>query len=119
MSITMYRGDSRDQEFIIKYSTGTVVNLTSAAITLTVKLGEKDTSAIFSLKNLAAGGGPTQIEMTAPTLGKFVAHMTPTQTGAANITGNSRYWYDIQVVLNSKVYTVVKDRITFTQDITT
>jgi hypothetical protein len=113
----MMRGDSRDQPFRIRYRSGTSVDLTSTQIIFTVKKTEKDATALFQCKNTLAGGNETQIEMTTPLEGRFVVHISATNSGLA--VGGENYWYDVQLTIGGKVYTPVKDRVLFKQDITT
>jgi hypothetical protein len=117
MKFEMFRGDSRDQPFAIKYkSNGNPVNLTGAQVRFTVRQNEDDVDFAFQYKNLAAGGSATQIEMTDAVNGQFTVHINSTDT--AQVQGNQRYWYDVEIILAGKTTTVVKDRVLFKQDIT-
>lgn len=112
--ITMFRGDNRDQPFLIKYKTsGNPVDLTASEIRFTVRRFEFDSDFTFQYKNPAAGG--SDIEMSDPANGKFIVHLKPAETSL--VEGNQRYWYDVEIIIGGKTTTVVKDRILFKQDI--
>lgn len=114
--ITMFRGDSRDQPFLIKYKTsGNPVDLSGAEVRFTTRKYEFDQDFTFQYKNVAAGGSTSEIEMSDPSNGKFIVHMAPSETSL--VDGNERYWYDVEIILAGKTTTVVKDRILFKQDI--
>ena len=116
MSIEMYKGDDRDQPFVAKQS-GVAVNLTSAKIWFTVKETESSSSYLMQLRNTAAGGGNTQVEVVTPGEGKFTVHIPHASTELAK--GGIRYYYDVQIEISGKRYTAIKNRILFAYDITT
>jgi len=112
----MFRGDNKNQKFVVQID-GTPMDISISSLKFTVKKKDTDTAALFQRKNTNAGGGPSEIEMTDPTNGKFTVKILPSNT--ATLEGNVKYWYDIEMILGGSVRTLVKNRILVNIDITT
>jgi len=116
--ITMFIRDNRDLLVTVSDDDGDPKDLTGAKIWFTVKekLTDSDANAKIQKRNTAAGGGPTEIEVTNPTGGQCEVHLVPADTEDLD---PATYHYDIQVLLaDGKTYTVTRDRITFKEDVT-
>jgi hypothetical protein len=112
----MFRGDNKNQKFIVLIG-GVPMDISTAALKFTVKKKDTDTTALFQRKNTNAGGGPSEIEMTDPVNGKFTVKVLPSNT--STLEGNVKYWYDIEMTLGGSVRTLIKNRILVNTDITT
>jgi len=116
--IDMFIRDNRDLLVTVSDDNGAPKNLTSAKVWFTVKekLADTDVAAKIQKRNTAAGGGPTEIEMTNPAGGQLEVHLVPADSDGMD---PGTYHYDIQVLLaDGKTYTVARDRITFREDVT-
>jgi hypothetical protein len=112
----MFRGDHRDQGFTVTVG-GEPIDFTGAALIFSVKEKEDDAVPLFQRKNALATGSSDEIEMTDPTNGKFTVKIIPSNT--ESLDGNQSYWYDIQMIKNSKTLTLIKNKIHLVTDITT
>lgn len=116
--VTMFIRDDRTLAASVNYPDGRPVDLTGAKVWFTVKDRAKDpdSQARILKKNLAAGGSDDEILILTPaTDGKVEVYIVPADT--ENIDP-ATYRYDIQVIVGGKTYTVVRDQITFKEDVT-
>jgi hypothetical protein len=98
---TVYKGDTVPLDFQLKWSDGTVSNVTGASIYVGVKsvrapAGE---APLIYKKNLAAGGSDGDFVITSGAEGKFTAYLVPADTSA--LTDGEEYVFGAVVVLTS------------------
>ena len=116
--IVMFLRDDRTLSVTANYEDGTAANLTGAKMWFTVKekAADPDSDALIEKKSALAGGGDTEIKFTNPTGGAAEVYLVPDDSDSMN---PGIYSYDVQVTLaDGKTYTIVRDRITFKEDVT-
>ena len=116
--IVMYLRDDRTLSVTANYEDGSPADLTGAKMWFTVKekASDPDTDALIEKKSALAGGADSQILFTNPTGGAAEVYLVPDDSNSMN---PGIYSYDVQVTLaNGKTYTIVRDRITFKEDVT-
>ena len=116
--ITMFIRDNRKLEVTITYPNGDPVDLTDSKIWFTVKAktSDPDSAAKIMKRNTKAGGGDTEIKIINAAGGLAEVYIVPADSDGLN---PGTYIYDVQVTLaNDETYTVVRDRITFKEDVT-
>jgi len=116
--IVMFLRDDRTLSVTANYEEGGAADLTGAKVWFTVKdkASDPDADALIEKKSSLAGGDDTQIKITNPTGGAAEIYIVPDDTDTMN---PGIYSYDVQVTLaNGKTYTIVRDRITFKEDVT-
>jgi hypothetical protein len=116
--VVMFLRDDRTLSVTANYEDGSAADLTGAKMWFTVKekASDPDTAALIEKRNTAAGGSDSEIKITNPTGGAAEVYIVPDDTDEIN---PGIYSYDVQVMLASgKTYTIVRDRITFKEDVT-
>jgi len=116
--IVMFLRDDRTLAVSANYQGGGAANLTGAKLWFTVKnkASDADADALIVKKNALAGGSDTDIKITDPVGGAAEVYLVPDDT---DLVTPGIYSYDVQVMLaNEKTYTIVRDRITFKEDVT-
>jgi hypothetical protein len=109
-NIEVFKGDSAILTVHVTDSVGADFNVTTATeITFTIKTAEDDTTVLLT-KTLTLGG----IILTDPTHGEFTVKIDDGDTTL--IPGVKLY--DIEVEIGGDVYTVVKNTITITKELT-
>jgi hypothetical protein len=103
-------GDDKTWLITIVDNNGAVVDLTNAKAYFTVKKNKETTTVEIQKRNTLAGGSDSEIEMSDPTNGKMKIHLVPTDTSTLQ---SRSYKYDIQVIINSKTYTIKLDTENF------
>ena len=114
--IELYKGDNKTYRLTVLDGDGEFVDISLALITFTVRkyLGASNIS--FTRKNLAAGGSATQINFVTDGVdGKADIFLIPENTSGLD---PGMYVYDVQVVISTKVYTVISDSIDLKEDVT-
>lgn len=116
----MFRGDNKSWTVTINDQDGNTVDLTGAEIYLTVRENNISDTALIQLKNTAAGGSADEIEDSDLPNGEFKVHFVPENTEDIEISFDEYIdlVYDIQIVVNSKTYTVIKNVLRLKADIT-
>jgi hypothetical protein len=90
--------------FYAKLSDGTVLDLTGAMIESACKLATGG-AQVFLRENAAAGGGPTQVEVTDLATGAFYVHVD--STTSLLLAADKEYRIDARAKLTGgEVYTV-------------
>jgi len=116
--IVMFLRDDRTLSVTANYEDGSPTDLTGAKMWFTVKekASDPDVDALIEKKSSLAGGSDSEIKFTNPTGGAAEIYIVPDDTENVN---PGIYSYDVQVTLaNGKTYTIVRDRITFKEDVT-
>lgn len=116
--IVMFLRDNRTLAITANYEDGSAADLTDAKMWFTVKerASDPDANALIEKKNSAAGGSDSEIKITNPTGGAAEVYLVPDDSDSIN---PGIYSYDVQITLaNDKTYTIVRDRITFKEDVT-
>ena len=116
--IVMFLRDDRTLSVTANYEAGGAADLTGAKLWFTVKekASDPDADALIEKRNTAAGGSDAEIKITNPTGGAAEVYLVPDDTDLMN---PGIYSYDVQVTLaDGKTYTIVRDRITFKEDVT-
>lgn len=117
-TVTMFVRDNRTLTVTVHATDGTPVDLTDAKVWFTVKarMTDLDSAAVIQKKNPEAGGSEDEIHVTDPSNGVLEIYLVPADTESVD---PATYVYDVQVTLISgKTYTVVRDKITFKEDVT-
>lgn len=107
--IRIYRGDSLELSVPVTYqSDGTAFDLTGYTAKFTAKSvpSKADSTAAISVDGT----------ISSPSTGIITFSIAPDDTDI----NPGVYWYDVQIVDtgNSKVFTVVKDKLTIVEDVT-
>lgn len=116
--IVMFLRDDRTLSVTANYEDGSPADLTGAKMWFTVKAkaSDPDANALIEKKSSLAGGSDSEIKFTNPAGGAAEVYIVPDDTENIN---PGIYSYDVQVTLaNGKTYTIVRDRITFKEDVT-
>ncbi len=117
--IVMFLRDDRTLSVTANYEgAGGAADLTGAKMWFTVKAKASDVDdlALIEKRSSLAGGSDTEIKFTNPTGGAAEVYIVPDDTDEMF---PGIYSYDVQVTLaNGKTYTIVRDRITFKEDVT-
>lgn len=85
-----------------KNSTGGILDLTSASITVTFKLYETDATSLFVKQNTAAGGSDAEVEVLSASLGYYAVKILVANT--SSLTARTIY-AGISIVIGSATYT--------------
>ena len=109
--ITIDRGDDGTIRYTITDELGAVVDITSAFFTFTTKEGYQSTSPFFTLTSSPSAG----ITISSPTGGVLDVAIPNSATQNA---GTGPYRYDLQMILSSKVTTLIKGTFIIDPDIT-
>jgi len=110
--INVVRGDNKTWLGTVTDSAGVAVNLTGARVRMQVRKRYDDTTALISKDSDV---GPGEIEIHAPTLGKFKAKFVPADTEDLDYND---YRYDVQITISSKEKTVVRGVFNILGDVT-
>ncbi|MCK5610025.1 hypothetical protein KAR91_49585 [Candidatus Pacearchaeota archaeon] len=106
--IRIYAGDSYDGTITIENENGAKVDLTNSTGIASFKRELTDDEYAFQRKNIGAGGGAGEIEMSDPSNGQVKLHIVPSNTSGL---AWGQYSYDFWVKLSSgKEYTVWTDK---------
>ena len=115
----LYRGDSKTYRVSVVDEAGLPVDITSNLLRFTIKkdLGDPDSSAIVKKASSGfADGGAMQVSIVgAPANGVFDIYLRPADTYTAK---PDKYFYDIQVGIGTRVYTVAYGKYTIKGDVT-
>jgi hypothetical protein len=111
----MYRGDDLSLLVSVVDASGNPFPLTDAYIYFSVKTGSQATTYTFQRKNTKAGGSSDEIEDTNLAGGQYKVKIVPANTASIN---PKTYYYDSQVIVGGKTYTVLAGKLNVKSDIT-
>lgn len=112
------KGDHLTLKVSVDDADGNDLDLTNAYVWMTVKDDPTlaDSNAIFTRKNLMAGGGNDEINITDPTGGVFKVYIVPANTNSIDA---GVYEYDAQIKLSGgDVKTVLRGSVEVLQTVT-
>lgn len=109
-----FRRDNHAQQFRITLG-GDSYDITDAQLRFSARY-KPTGELLFQKKNAAAGGGSSEIQMVDPSTGRCLVFIVPADT--EDLDGDTKYYYDLEMIDGGQTTTVKKGFFNLIQDIT-